>query len=69
MSIRSWFSRRSKEADADAVRRAEEEALESPAEREHSEFDRWGEGADNRISGRIGEAGMDDVNRLGDFPR
>ena len=64
MSIRSWFQKREKEADADAVKRAEEEELESSAER--SAGDRWGQGADNRVSGRIGER-PEDMGRLGDF--
>jgi hypothetical protein len=69
MSIRSWWENRRRKADADAVRRTEEESVETAAEREHSRGDRLGEGADQRIAGRIGEASMDDVNRLGDFPR
>jgi hypothetical protein len=64
MSIRSWFGRRREERDAAAIKRAEEEAVESAAER--SRGDRWDQGADNRVSGRIGER-PDDLNRLGDF--
>jgi hypothetical protein len=64
MGIRSWFQKREKQADADAVERAEEEAVESSAER--SAGDRWDQGADNRFAGRIGER-PDDVGRLGDF--
>ena len=64
MGIRSWFGKQSREADADAVKRAEEEAVESSAER--SKGDRWDQGADNRVSGRIGER-PDDIGRLGDF--
>jgi len=64
MSIRSWFQKRDKEADAEAVERAEEEALESSAER--SAGDRWDQGADNLVSGRIGER-PEDLGRLGDF--
>ena len=67
MGIRSWFERRRQEQDAAAVKRAEEEAVESAEERAHS--DRWGMAADSRIAGRIGEANIDDVDRLGDFPR
>jgi hypothetical protein len=69
MSIRSWWERRRQQADADAVRRVEEEAVETPAERDHSRGDRWGEAADERVARGAGEAGIDDVNRLGDFPR
>jgi hypothetical protein len=69
MSIRSWWERRRQQADADAVRRVEEEAVETPAERAHSKGDRWGEAADERVARRAGEAGIDDVNQLGDFPR
>jgi hypothetical protein len=68
MSIRSWWEERRRKADAEAVERVEEEAVETPAERAHSHADRMGEGADNRISGRIGER-PDDLDRLGDFPR
>lgn len=68
MSIRSWWEERRRKADAEAVKRVEEEAVETPAERAHSHADRMGEGADNRISGRIGER-PDDLDRLGDFPR
>jgi hypothetical protein len=64
MSIRSWFRKQSKQADADAVKRAEEEAVESSAER--SRGDRMSQGADNRFAGRIGER-PEDINRLGDF--
>ena len=69
MGIRSWWEKRQREADADAVKRVEEEAVETAAEREHSRGDRWGEAADERVSRRAGEDGIDDVNRLGDFPR
>jgi hypothetical protein len=66
MSIRSWFQKRRERADAEAVRRAEEEAVESAEERAASAGDRWGEGADARVTGRIGETPKD-VGRLGDF--
>jgi hypothetical protein len=68
MSIRSWWEERRRKADAEAVKRVEDEAVETPEERAHSHADRMGEGADNRISGRIGER-PDDLDRLGDFPR
>jgi hypothetical protein len=68
MSIRSWWEKRRQRADAETVKRVEEEAVETPAERAQSHADRMGEGADNRISGRIGER-PDDLDRLGDFPR
>jgi hypothetical protein len=67
MSIRSWFEKRRQRADADAVKRAEDEAVESAEEREHSRGDRWGEAADQRVSRRAGEASIKDVDRLGDF--
>jgi hypothetical protein len=67
MSIRSWFAKRRQDADARAVGRAEEEAVETAQEREISKGDRYGMGADAQISGRIGEANMRDVDRLGDF--
>jgi hypothetical protein len=66
MSIRSWFEKRRQRADADAVKRAEEESVESGQERAHSHGDRWGEAADERGARRIGET-PDDVSRLGDF--
>ena len=69
MGIRSWWEKRQREADADAVKRVEDEAVETDAERQHSRGDRWGEAADERVSRRAGEAGIDDVNRLGDYPR
>jgi hypothetical protein len=68
MSIRSWWEERRRKSDAEAVKRVEDEAVETPEERAHSHADRMGEGADNRISGRIGER-PDDLDRLGDFPR
>jgi hypothetical protein len=68
MSIRSWWEERRRKADSEAVKRVEDEAVETPAERAHSHADRMGEGADNRVSGRIGER-PDDLDRLGDFPR
>ena len=64
MSIRSWFRKQGKQADADAIKRAQEEGVESSAER--SQGDRMGQGADNMVSGRIGER-PEDLNRLGDF--
>jgi hypothetical protein len=64
MSIRSWFERRRAEKDAAAVKRAEEQAVESADEIAHG--DRWGMAADNRISQRVGRASIDDVNRLSD---
>jgi hypothetical protein len=66
MSIRSWFGRRRKQADADAVRRAQDENVETAEERAHGRGDRWGEAADERFARRIGES-PDDVSRLGDF--
>jgi hypothetical protein len=66
MSIRSWFEKRRQRANADAVRRAEEEAVETAEERTHGAGDRWGEAADERFARRIGEEPRD-VNRLGDF--
>jgi hypothetical protein len=68
MSIRSWWEERRRKADSEAVKQVEDEAVETPEERAHSHADRMGEGADNRISGRIGER-PDDLDRLGDFPR
>ncbi len=67
MSIRSWFAKRRQDADARAVERAEDEAVETAQEREVSKGDRYGMGADARIAGRIGDANMSDVDRLGDF--
>jgi hypothetical protein len=64
MSIRSWFERRRQEKDAAAVKRAEEEAVESADELAHG--DRWGMAADNRIAQRVGEANIGDVDRLSD---
>jgi hypothetical protein len=66
MNIRSWFEKRRQRADADALKRAEEEAVESPEERAHSAGDRWGEAADGRGARRIGETPKD-VDRLGGF--
>jgi hypothetical protein len=66
MSIRSWFEKRRQRADADAVRRTKDEAVESAEERAHGRGDRWGEAADERFARRIGES-PDDVSRLGDF--
>ena len=68
MSIRSWWEERRRKADAETVKRVEEEAVETAAERAQGHADRMGEGADNRVSGRIGER-PDDLDRLGDFPR
>jgi hypothetical protein len=64
MSIRSWFEKRRQQADADRIKRAEDEAVESAEERARG--DRWDQGADNRFAGRIGER-PEDVSRLGDF--
>jgi hypothetical protein len=64
MGIRSWFGRQSREADADAIEQAEEDAIDSPEER--GQGDRWDQGADNRVAGRLGER-PDDLGRLGDF--
>jgi hypothetical protein len=64
MGIRSWFGRRSEEKDAAAVKRAEEEAVESAEERAIN--DRWGMAADQRIAWRVGEGNIGDVNRLSD---
>jgi hypothetical protein len=64
MGIRSWFERRSQEKDEAAVKRAEEEAVESADELAHS--DRWGMAADQRIAWRVGEGSMSDVDRLSD---
>lgn len=64
MGIRSWFERRREEKDAAAVKRAEEEAVESADELAHS--DRWDMAADNRIAWRVGEGSMGDVDRLSD---
>jgi hypothetical protein len=67
MGIRSWWEKRRREADADAVRRAEDEAVETAAEREVSRGNRAAAGADERIARRAGEANISDVDRLSDF--
>ena len=64
MSIRSWWEARRRKADADRIKEVEEEAVESAEERARG--DRWDQGADNRVAGRIGER-PDDLNRMGDF--
>ena len=64
MSIRTWWEERRRKADADRIKEVEEEAVESAEER--SRGDRWDQGADNRVAGRIGER-PDDLNRMGDF--
>jgi hypothetical protein len=64
MGIRSWFERRSQEKDEAAVKRAEEEAVESADELAHS--DRWSMAADQRVAWRVGEGSMSDVDRLSD---
>ncbi|MGZ4256486.1 MAG: hypothetical protein ACXVRE_01835 [Gaiellaceae bacterium] len=65
MGIRSWFGKGRQEADDEALKNAEEDSFESSAERAH-EGNRMGQGADNAVSGRIGER-PEDLNRLGDF--
>ena len=69
MGIREWWENRRAKADAAEIKRVQDEAVETAAEREHSRGDRWGEAADERIARRGGEASIDDVNRLGDYPR
>jgi hypothetical protein len=64
MSIRSWWEDRRRKADADRIKQVEEESVESAEERARG--DRWDQGADNRVAGRIGER-PDDLNRMGDF--
>ena len=64
MGIRSWFKKSNEDADAEALKHAEEQSHESAAER--GAGDRWDQGADNVVSGRIGER-PEDLNRLGDF--
>jgi hypothetical protein len=66
MSIRSWWEERRRKADADRIKQVEEESSESAAERAFEHEDRMGQGADTRVSGRIGET-PDDLNRMGDF--
>ena len=66
MSIRSWFARRREQQHEDAVKRAEDEAVESAAERAHSQGDRWGEAADERVARRAGGANIGDIDRLGE---
>jgi hypothetical protein len=60
MSIREWWENRRAKADAAEIKRVQDEAVETAAEREHSRGD---------IARRGGEASIDDVNRLGDYPR
>jgi hypothetical protein len=67
MNIRSWFEKRRQRADAAAVERAEEESVETPEERAHSEGNRYGEAADDVVARRAGMANIKDVDRLGDF--
>jgi hypothetical protein len=66
MSIREWWENRRKRADAAALKRAEEEMVETPDERAHSEGDRYGEAADERVARRAGLGSIKDVDRLGD---
>jgi hypothetical protein len=57
--IRSWL-------DAARVRRAEDNAFESKAEREDMHRANEERGADARTARFLGEASMKDVDRLGD---
>ena len=67
MGIRAWWEKRRREGDTAAVRRAEDEAVETAAEREIRRGNRAGAAADERIARRAGEANIDDVNRLSDL--
>jgi hypothetical protein len=67
MGIRSWLERRRREGDAAALRRAEDEAVETGAERDISRGNRAAAAADQRIARRGGRASIDDVDRLSDF--
>jgi hypothetical protein len=68
MGIRSWFAHRSEKEDADAVKRAEDEMYAgSPEERDIIAGDMEGRASDARAEGRMGEASIRDVDRLGGF--
>jgi hypothetical protein len=68
MGIRSWLAQRREKEDANAVKRAEDEMYSgSPEERDIIAGDIEGRGADARAEGRMGEASMSDMDRLGGF--
>jgi hypothetical protein len=68
MGISDWLANRRKKKDAEAVERAQAMSLETSEERRITEGHIEGMAADSRVAGRSGEATMDDVGRMGDFP-
>jgi hypothetical protein len=66
MGIRSWWDKMKKMDDEAALERAEGTEYESADERAHSSSSRMGLAADERVSRRAGEAGIKDVERLGE---
>jgi hypothetical protein len=68
MGIRSWLADRREKEDADAVKRAEDEMYSgSSEERDIIAGNMEGRQADARAEGRMGEASISDVDRLGGF--
>ncbi len=68
MGIRSWLAHRREKADADAVKRAEDEMYSGSAEeRDIIAGDMEGRAADARAERRMGETSISDVDRLGGF--
>jgi hypothetical protein len=68
MGIRRWLEQRREKGDADAVKRAEDEMYAgSPEERDIIAGDMEGRASDARAEGRMGEASIRDVDRLGGF--
>lgn len=66
MGIRSWWASFRKHEDENALERAEEMSLETPAERHATEGEIEGMAADERTARLAGEATIEDADRLGD---
>jgi|1185.fasta_scaffold436945_2 hypothetical protein len=68
MGLSDWFANRRKKKDAEEIERAQHRGtVETADERRYTSNDFEGMVADNRAAGRIGEANVDGVNRMGDF--
>ena len=66
MGISDWFAKRRKQKDAAEIERRQHMNVETADERQY-QGDYQDMVADHRAAGRVGEADIKGVNRMGDF--
>jgi hypothetical protein len=66
MRVREWLARFRRSRDAAALKEAESRKVETPEERAASSGDIAGKAADDRTARLVGEASIEETERLGE---